>query len=188
MIWVKALMPEGGDPTPLAATYQAIFFILSFFLTGAIALKVDKIPHMKLIVPVLVISTFGFVLIPMIGSASSILMYVFFIIEGISLPGIFVFSTYLSIRYNPPEIRGILSGIGNGIGFLGAIIILGVGGFLHDYWRKDASFVLFGVLLAVTLLIVTVMHQVMTKSLEDPKDKSVKKASRAWKSEIEKNA
>lgn len=183
VIWMKALMPDGGDPTPIAASYQAIFFILSFFLTAIVALKVDKMPHMRLILPTLIVATLGFGIVPFVKSATSPLLYIFFVIEGLSLPGIFVFSSYLSIRYNPPEIRGTLSGIGNGIGFLGAIIILGVGGFLHDYWRKDASFLLYGILMAVTLFAICVVHQVMSKQGKLSKDAGLKAI---WKADVEK--
>jgi len=152
VIWIKSLLPPNEDPTSPSTNYQVIFFILSFALTAFLAIKVDKTPHMKLIFPVLIVATAGFILVPFIKSAYSPMLYIFFIIEGISLPGVFVFSTYLSIRYNPAEIRGTLSGISNGIGFLGAILILAAGGFLHDYWRKDASFVLYGTLLCFTIL------------------------------------
>jgi len=154
VIWIKSLLPSNEDPTNPATNYQVIFFILSFILTAILSVKVDKIPHMRLIFPILIIATLGFVLIPFVDSAYSPMLYIFFVIEGISLPGVFVFSTYLSIRYNPPEIRGTLSGISNGIGFFGAILILAAGGFLHDSWRKDASFVLYGGLLLLTIVCV----------------------------------
>jgi len=157
VIWIKSLLPANEDPTNPATNYQVIFFILSFALTAILSMKVDKIPHMKLIFPILIVATLGFILVPFVDSAYSPMLYIFFVIEGVSLPGVFVFSTYLSIRYNPPEIRGTLSGIGNGIGFLGAIIILAAGGFLHDSWRKDASFVLYGTLLALTIIFVFIL-------------------------------
>jgi len=161
VIWIKSLLGPEQDSTMIVTSYQALFFSLSFIMTGVMALKVDKIPHMKLIFPILILSIVGFVPIPFVKDPQSILMYIFFLFEGIALPGIFVFSTYLSIRYNPPEIRGTLSGISNAISFIGAIIVLSLGGFLHDHWRKDASFLIYWILLGLTLLSVSLVYKFM---------------------------
>jgi len=164
VIWVKSLVPEGVDPISIAANLQVVFTIMSFILTATIALKIDKIPHMRLVGPILLVSTLGFIFVPFVRSSGSPLLYIFCGIEGASLPGVLVYSAYLSYRYNPPEIRGTLSGIGNGIGFLGAIVILSVGGVLHDYWRKDASFLLYAGLMVFTLVVVLIMSQTMMKN------------------------
>lgn len=161
IIWIKSLLGVGVDPTQIVTTYQAVFFALSFLMTAVMALNVDKVSHMKLIFPILILSILGFIPIPFIHDAYSKLFYVFTAIEGIALPGIFVFSTYLSIRYNPPEIRGTLSGISNGISFIGAIIVLSLGGFLHDHWRKDASFLIYWILLGSTLILVSILYKFM---------------------------
>lgn len=155
MIWLKSLLSPAEDPTLVATTYQVIFFCLSVVCTAIAASKIDKVSHLKIIFPILIAATLGFLIIPFTHNPKSWAVYLFFIIEGLSLPGVFVFSTFLSIRYNPPEIRGTLSGIGNGIGFLGAILILSLGGYLHDVWRTDASFVLYGALLLMTFVLVT---------------------------------
>jgi len=158
IIWLKALVPAGEDPTLIATNYQAIFFGISFIVTATLALKVDKIPHMKVIFPILVVSTLGFITVPFIRSAHSALFYVFFLLEGLSLPGILVYSTYLSARYTPPRIRGTVSGISNIFGFIGAILILSLGGYLRDHWRNDASFLIYWMLLGLTLIIVAVLY------------------------------
>ena len=163
MIWLKSLLPADQDPTMLATNYQIIFFGLSVFTTIIAAIKIDKVSHMKVIFPVLIISALGFVIIPFTKDPRSLLLYVFFVVEGLSLPGVFVFSTYLAMRYNPPEIRGTLSAIGNGVGFLGAIIILSLGGYLHDHWRTDASFILYGGLLFFTLFMVSIIYANMRR-------------------------
>jgi len=123
-----------------------------------------------MIFPTLIISFLGFMIIPFISDPKSILLYVFFVIEGLSLPGVFVFSTYLSIRYNPSEIRGTLSAISNSVSFLAAIVILSLGGLLHDHWRSDASFILYGGLLFFTLILVTVIYYRTLKYQTMPND------------------
>jgi len=158
IIWIKGLISPDDDPTVVATNYQVIFFGLSFVITAMLAFKVDKIPHMKVIFPVLIFSTFGFCFVPFITNAYGALTYIFFVIEGLALPGILVYSTYLSARYNPPRIRGTISGISNGIGFIGAILILTIGGYLHDFWRNDAGFLIYLGLLVLTLIIVTILY------------------------------
>lgn len=175
IIWIKSLVGEGVDPTLIATNYQAMFFGLSFIVTAILACKVDKIPHMKLIFPILILSALGFIPIPFVKDAYTYLLYLFFAIEGIALPGILVFSTYLSIRYNPPEIRGTLSGISNGISFVGAIIVLSAGGFLHDHWRKDASFIIYWGLLVLTLISVTIVYKFMIYDKEHKRCKTNRK-------------
>ncbi|RZJ37137.1 MAG: hypothetical protein EOO18_06375, partial [Chryseobacterium sp.] len=51
MIWLKTLLPVSEDPTLIATTYQVIFFGLSVITTIFCATKIDKIPHMKMILP-----------------------------------------------------------------------------------------------------------------------------------------
>jgi len=167
IIWLKALVPADQDPTIIATNYQAIFFGISFIVTAILALKVDKIPHMKVIFPILIVSTLGFITIPFIKGAYSVLFFVFFLLEGLSLPGILVYSTYLSARYNPPRIRGTISGISNIFGFIGAILILSLGGYLRDHWRNDASFLIYWMLLGLTLILVVFLYifKIRTKTL-----------------------
>jgi len=157
MIWLKTLLPVSEDPTLIATTYQVIFFGLSVITTIFCALKIDKVPHMRMILPMITLAFLGFLIVPFTSDPKGVLLHLFFVIEGLSLPGVFVFSTYLSIRYNPPDIRGTLSAISNAISFLAAIVILSIGGYLHDHWRSDASFVLYGGLLFLTLLVVVVI-------------------------------
>jgi len=171
VIWIKSLVLPHQDPTEIATSFQAIFFGLSFIATAVLALKVDKIPHMRIIFPVLLFSTLGFTFIPFINRTNTILMYMFFVIEGLTLPAVLVYSTYLSARYNPPRIRGTISGISNGIGFLGAILILSLGGYLHDYWRSDASFLIYWMLLFFTLIMVPTLYGIVTRN----KNKRLKK-------------
>jgi len=161
VIWMKSLIPADEDPITISANYQVIFALMSFILTAWVGFKIDKVPHMKLILPILTIATLGFILVPFVNSAYSPLLYIFFAIEGASLPGVLVYSAYLSYRYYPPEIRGTLSGIANAICFFGAIIILSLGGVLHDSWRKDASFLLYAVLMLISLLLVIIIHKKM---------------------------
>jgi len=171
VIWIKGLLPPGEDPTIVATNYQAIFFGLSFVITAILAFKVDKIPHMKVIFPVLIFSTIGFIFVPFIEDPYEVLIYIFFVIEGLALPGILVYSTYLSARYNPPTIRGTISGISNGVGFVGAILILTVGGYLHDYWRKDAGFIMYLGLLVFTLILVSILYVTKIKNYKHPEIK-----------------
>jgi len=161
VIWIKSLIPANEDPITISANYQVIFAVMSFILTAWVGFKIDKVPHMKLILPILTIATLGFIFIPFVDSAYSPFLYIFFVIEGASLPGVLVYSAYLSYRYYPPEIRGTLSGIANAICFFGAIIILSLGGVLHDSWRKDASFLLYAVLMLISLFLVLIIHKNM---------------------------
>jgi len=163
VIWIRSLVPEGVDPIGVTANYQAIFALTSLILTGYMAFKIDKMPHMKIIMPILIVATLGFILVPLVGSATSPLLYIFFLIEGASLPGILVYSSYFAYRYYPSEIRGTLSGIANAICFLGAIVILSIGGVLHDSWRKDASFLLYAMLMVISLILVIVIQKTMIK-------------------------
>jgi len=163
VIWIRSLVPAGVDPIGVTANYQAIFALTSLILTGYIGFKIDKFPHMKIIMPILIVATLGFILVPLVDSATSPLLYIFFLIEGASLPGILVFSSYFAIRYYPSEIRGTLSGIANAICFLGAIVILSIGGVLHDSWRKDASFLLYAMLMVISLILVLVIQKKMIK-------------------------
>ena len=164
VIWVKSLIPSDQDPISITASFQMIFVFMSFILTSILGLKIDKVPHMRMIFPILIFAIIGFIFVPFIGSIESPLLYIFFVIEGATLPGILVYSAYLSYRYNPPAIRGTLSGIGNAIGIVGAIFILSLGGFLHDHWRKDASFLLYAMLLVFTLIVVVIFAIRMRKS------------------------
>lgn len=163
VIWIRSLVPKGVDPIGVTANYQAIFALTSLVLTGYMGFKIDKLPHMKVIMPILIVATLGFILVPFVGSATSPLLYIFFLIEGASLPGILVFSSYFAIRYYPSEIRGTLSGIANAICFLGAIVILSIGGVLHDAWRKDASFLLYAMLMVISLILVIWIQKKMIK-------------------------
>jgi len=158
VIWIKSLIPADEDPTMLATSYQGLFFVLSFIVTAILALKVDKVSHMKIIFPILFFSTCGFTALPFVRNPRGVVMYVFFALEGLTLPGILVYSSYLSARYNPPKIRGTISGISNSISFVGAMIILSLGGILHDHWRKDASFIIYWILLFTTLLLVSLIY------------------------------
>jgi len=164
IIWIKSLVQPEEDPTVIATSFQALFFGLSFIVTAVLAVKVDKIPHMIIILPVLLFSTLGFTFVPFIHRTNSVLFYPFFVIEGLTLPAILVYSTYLSARYNPPRVRGTISGISNGIGFLGAILILSLGGYLHDYWRNDASFLIYWMLLFFTLIMVPTLYFIITRT------------------------
>jgi len=179
MIWIKTLIPADEDPTVIATTYQVLFFSLSVLTTIFAALKIDKIPHMRIIFPVLIVALCGFVMVPFASDPRGFLLHLFFIIEGLSLPGVFVFSTYLAIRYNPAEIRGSLSAISNSISFLAAIIILCVGGYLHDHWRSDASFILYGGLLLFTLFLVTFIYFRTLKYSAKPNDTEMIKLAQA---------
>jgi len=170
MIWLKTLLPVSEDPTLIATTYQVIFFGLSVITTIVCATRIDKVPHMKMILPMITLAFLGFLIIPFTSDPKGVLLHIFFVIEGLSLPGVFVFSTYLSIRYNPSDIRGTLSAISNAISFLAAIVILSIGGYLHDYWRSDASFILYGGLLFMTLVVVVIIFLRTRKYNAKPQD------------------
>jgi len=174
VIWIKSLVLPTEDPTMLATTYQGLFFILSFIVTAILALKVDKVSHIKIIFPILLFSTMGFTFVPFIHNPRGVVMILFFCLEGITLPGILVYSTYLSARYNPPRVRGTISGISNGISFIGAMIILSLGGILHDKWRKDASFIIYWCLLFFTLLAVSGIYLTRMRGKGGPKKNSPK--------------
>ena len=177
VIWVKSLIPADQDPISITASLQVIFALLSVVVTGILGFKIDKVPHMRIILPILVIAIIGFIFVPFIGSVENPLLYIFFAIEGASLPGVLVYSAYLSYRYNPPGIRGTLSGISNGIGFLGAIVILCLGGYLHDNWRKDASFILYAVLMICTLFVVGTISLRMNKANRRAKENTLEEIS-----------
>ncbi len=179
MIWLKTLLPVSEDPTLIVTTYQVIFFGLSVITTIVCAMKIDKVPHMKMILPMITLAFLGFLIIPFTSDPKGVLLHIFFVIEGLSLPGVFVFSTYLSIRYNPSDIRGTLSAISNAVSFLAAIVILSVGGYLHDYWRSDASFILYGGLLFVTLFVVIVIFLRTRKYNVKPNDGEMIELARA---------
>ena len=108
IIWIKSLILPNQDSTMTATIYQAIFFLISFLMTGVMTFKVDKIFHMKLAFPILIFATLGYLSILFVHYAQSLMLYVFFVPEELTLLELLVLSTYLSIRYNPPEIRGTI--------------------------------------------------------------------------------
>lgn len=83
------------------------------------------------------------------------------LLMGLTIPGLFVVSMYLSIKHFPADKRGIMIGFKSLVGHIGYFVIAVGGGFLYDYWRKDGPFILCTILFIVTLGLVLLVHKKM---------------------------
>lgn len=78
---------------------------------------------------------------------------------GSTIPGLFVVSTYLSIRYFPQDKRGIMIGFKGLVGHIGYMILTVGGGFVFDAWRKDGPFIICSIMLTVAMFAIYAVYR-----------------------------
>ena len=88
-------------------------------------------------------------------------IFVSAVLLGITIPGLFVISMYLSIKHFPADKRGIMIGFKGFMGHIGYFFIAIGGGFLYDYWRKDGPFIMCTTLLTFALIIILIINKKM---------------------------
>jgi MFS family permease len=156
-VLVKSMMVDQDEANIQCGIYLVIFFTLSFICTLCYGRLMDKLPHLKLLLPLMIIATFGFYAIPFVSNAHSPLLYAFMVFEGATLPGVFAFGTFLGTLYSPAIQRGRIGGIATSLGVIGALVMFVGGGYLHDYWRTDAPFIIYAGLITLCTIWVGIL-------------------------------
>jgi len=162
-LWMQGLTGHGNydEATRITTRYQMIFAGCSFISSLVYGFTVQKVDLFKFIMTLMLISLGGFVFVLFVDGPDSVHLYLLFALEGLTLPGVFLFSTFCAIRYNPPRYRGTLAGFGLIFGMIGAICILVLGGILYDKGIYESAFLLYCVLLVVVLVMVVVIYVVV---------------------------
>jgi len=80
---------------------------------------------------------------------------------GLTIPGLFVISMYLTIKHIPSDKRGLMIGFKSMVGDIAYFVIASGGGLLYDYWRKDGPFIVCTVMLCVALISTLIVHKKM---------------------------
>ena len=155
---VQAYIPDSVKASTQVGQIQGIFFIISFTVSLIYGKLMDKVSHIRLLLPLMLVATIGFYTVPFFTDVSGLLFYTFVIVEAISLPGVFLFATFLGVKYCPSDQRGTIGGIITSVGFLAAMGVLVVGGFMYDNGIIDASLLIFGGIITVSTLGVVLIY------------------------------
>jgi MFS family permease len=153
-VLVKSYTLTSEEANIQIGIYLVLFFTLSFICTLIYGRLMDRLPHLKLLFPLMVVATAGFYIIPFVSSPDSPFLYFFMIFEGATLPGVFAFGTFLGTLYSPAIQRGRIGGIATSMGVIGAIFMFVAGGYLHDIWRTDAPFLIYALIITISTIIV----------------------------------
>jgi len=153
-LWMQGLTRDGTSSSAAsnASLYQMIFYGLSGVSSLLYGLIIQKSNLIKFLVVSMTVSLLGLGFVLLVDGPDSVYLYILFGIEGLSLPGIFLFATFSAARYNPAKHRGALTGIANVIGMVGAVLILVIGGELYDQGIYDAAYLLYAGLLLSCLV------------------------------------
>ena len=166
ILWLKRL-GEGWDEESLSAQISKFQLIISslIVITSIIyGFIIQRVDHFKYIISIVGTAAIGFITLFWIDSPDSPWLYVMFCVEGVTLSGLFIFSTFCMTRYSPPRHRGVLNGFGNIFGILGAVIILVLGGILYDNGVYNAGFIVFASFLIFCLLSFTIIYAIAQKN------------------------
>jgi MFS family permease len=143
VLFVEGKMPPGGNSKAQVGLAQLIFGGGSVAVSFMYGRMMDKVDHIKLLLPLLTMATVGFYIIPFLENIQGPWFYIWITIEGFALPGVFLFATFLGVTYCPPDQRGSLGGLITGVAFLAAMVVMVTSGVLYDNGTKGASLVIF---------------------------------------------
>jgi len=155
VLFVEGKLPEGStNAKTQVGLAQLIFGGISVMVSFLYGRMMDRVSHLKLLIPLLSLATLGFYIIPFMQNVEGPWFYIWITIEGFSLPGVFLFATFLGVTYCPPDQRGSLGGLITGVAFLAAMIVMVTSGMLYDSGTKGASLVIFcGMINCATIII-----------------------------------
>lgn len=157
-LFVKSLFPPGvpeNEENITLNNLQSFVFLPALvcdFIYGHYIDKTNKVIGMSLLS--LGMGAVAFSLTSLATSPYDFELYLSTILIGMSVPGVYVVSTYLSIKHFPEEKRGVMMGVLNLMGYLGYVIIASGGGYLFDHWTKNAPFILYAALLTIAFVFV----------------------------------
>lgn len=169
-LFVKSLFPPGISENEENITLnhiQSFVFLPALvcdFVYGHYIDKTNKIIGMSLIS--LAMGAVAFFLTSLATTPYDFELYLSSILIGMSVPGVYVVSTYLSIKHFPEEKRGVMMGVLNLMGYLGYVIIASGGGYLFDHWKKNAPFILYAALLTIAFVFVVWIYVKRIKDRE----------------------
>lgn len=112
---------------------------------------IDKVKQSKLLIIILSVAAISFFSFNGVEGAHDYILYFSVLVASVALPGIFTFASFLSYRYYSPEHRGILMGISAIFGVAGVVTVMVIGGFLFDSWSRNGPFILYALLILITL-------------------------------------
>jgi len=162
-LYVKSLFPNEEDDTTaniLVNNLQTMILIPMFFCNIFYGYFLDKKEK------ALKLSYFA-----LVGGACSCLLVCFSkdpyqwtltwaaLLLGATIPGLLIITGYLNIKNFPADKRGIMIGFTSLVGNVGYFIISFGGGFLYDYWRKEAPFLICATLLTLSIVLITRVYQ-----------------------------
>ena len=157
-LYIKSLFPPGTDDNEsniVLNNVQSFVFIPALLCNVVYGYYIDR--TQKIVgtsISTLAIGAVAFLLTSFVTTPYDHKLRISAVLMGVSVPGVYVVSTYLSIKHFPEEKRGMMMGVFNLMGYIGYVIIASGGGFLFDNWRKDAPFVLYAMLLLIALVLV----------------------------------
>lgn len=154
-LYIKSLFPAGTDENAANLVLnhvQSFVFGPAFIcniIYGHYMDKSEKVVGTSAFA--LILGAIAFSMTSLVTRPDDILLNIAAILMGISVPGVYVVSTYLTIKHFPEDKRGMMMGVLNIVGYIGYVIIASGGGFLYDNWRKDGPFLLYSLLLLIAL-------------------------------------
>jgi len=158
VFFVQAHVADQNEASFQVGLNQGIFCTMSVLVSVVYGKLMDKTPHLKLLMPFLFVAMIGFFIVQFITDVTGPLFYGFMALEGASLPGVFIFATFLGVKYAPSDQRGTIGGIITGVGFLAAMIVLIIGGYMYDQGIDNASFLIFFVMIIISFLLIVVVY------------------------------
>ena len=154
ILWLKSISHGWSDESIIAqaSLLQLITTVLIVLTTLIYGLTIQKVNLIKFIIVIISISLLGFFPILWIKSPDSPWIYSIFVLEGLTLSGLFLFNSFIIIRYAPPRVRGTVNSLANVFGLIGGILIIVIGGTLYDSGIYDAPFLVFGLFLVICII------------------------------------
>jgi MFS family permease len=137
-----------------ATVLQGIFFAFAVIFCVIYGILIDKRSQARLLLVVLSTAAAAFLSFLLVTSPSSITLYLSVVLASVSLPGIFTFASFLAYRHFTAENRGIMMGISAIFGVIGVVTVMILGGYLFDNWTRNGPFLLYFMLILITLIIV----------------------------------
>ena len=161
-LYIKSLFPPGTNDNLsniVLNNVQSYVFVPALLCNVFYGYYIDRTKKvLGTSIVALGVGAVAFFLTAFVTTPYDIKLRVSAILMGVSVPGVYVVSTYLSIKHFPEEKRGLMMGVFNLMGYIGYVIIALGGGFLFDHWRKDAPFVLYACLLVLALVLVVCIY------------------------------
>ncbi len=164
-IYIKSLFPKDVSIVTqniVINNIQSLVLIPTIFGNVFYGYFLDK---KNMLIRIILFSLSGgavsFICVALSHTPYSVTLYLGAFLLGSTLPGLFVISQFLGVRYYPNDKRGIMISFTALIGYISFFIISTGGGLLYDYWRKDGPFIICTGLLLVAIVIILKMYNAM---------------------------